>query len=290
MTVLVCIPCLLNGGTEIQTLSLVEALVAAGHKPVVACYFEQDEEMVERFRRWARVAPLSPPERSPLRLPRRGRGSEAPLGPSIGGRVLRGGEYVGYCGRISGEKGIDIIIEAARLHPEIPFKFAGGVRDKELVADLPANVELLGYLSGKELEEFYRNARFFVMASRCYEGFPMAVLEAGQYGKPMVAPNHGGFREIIEGSEATGCEEISKGEKTTSEKGKTANGIGMLFEANNAEDFERTIVSLWNDEALTMELGKRALEKIAKDYSTEAVARQWKTLLENLKRAAKTGE
>lgn len=51
MTVLVCIPCLLTGGTEIQTLSLVEALVAAGHRPVVACYFEHSGAMVERYRR-----------------------------------------------------------------------------------------------------------------------------------------------------------------------------------------------------------------------------------------------
>lgn len=50
MKVLVCIPCLLNGGTEIQTLSLIEALIAAGHKPVVACYFEHDATMVERYR------------------------------------------------------------------------------------------------------------------------------------------------------------------------------------------------------------------------------------------------
>lgn len=49
MTVLVCIPCLLTGGTEIQTLSLVEALIAAGHKPVVACYFEFAPEMVRRY-------------------------------------------------------------------------------------------------------------------------------------------------------------------------------------------------------------------------------------------------
>ena len=49
MTVLICIPCLLTGGTEIQTLSLVEALVAAGHKPVVACYFEYAEGMVRCY-------------------------------------------------------------------------------------------------------------------------------------------------------------------------------------------------------------------------------------------------
>ena len=49
MKVLVCIPCLLNGGTEVQTLSLIEALVKAGHKPIVACYFEYDSRMVERY-------------------------------------------------------------------------------------------------------------------------------------------------------------------------------------------------------------------------------------------------
>lgn len=51
MKVVICIPCLLNGGTEVQTLSLVEALVAAGHRPVVACYFEHDIGMAERYRR-----------------------------------------------------------------------------------------------------------------------------------------------------------------------------------------------------------------------------------------------
>lgn len=49
MKVLVCIPCLLTGGTEIQTLSLVEALVKAGHSPIVACYFEHNDDMVRRY-------------------------------------------------------------------------------------------------------------------------------------------------------------------------------------------------------------------------------------------------
>lgn len=61
MTVLVCIPCLLTGGTEIQTLSLVEAIAAAGHRPVVACYFEFASEMVERYiKAGAEVELLSP--------------------------------------------------------------------------------------------------------------------------------------------------------------------------------------------------------------------------------------
>lgn len=40
----------MTGGTEIQTLSLVEALVASGHDVTVACYFEHTPQMVERYR------------------------------------------------------------------------------------------------------------------------------------------------------------------------------------------------------------------------------------------------
>lgn len=50
MKVLIGIPCLLTGGTEIQTLSLVKALVSGGHEVSVACYFEHSPEMAERYR------------------------------------------------------------------------------------------------------------------------------------------------------------------------------------------------------------------------------------------------
>jgi len=43
------IPCLLTGGTEIQTLNLVQALVKGGHRVVTVCYFEFSGEMVYRF-------------------------------------------------------------------------------------------------------------------------------------------------------------------------------------------------------------------------------------------------
>lgn len=61
MKVLVCLPCLLTGGTEIQTLSLVQALVEAGHKVYVACYFEFSPDMVKQYQdTGAEVFLLSP--------------------------------------------------------------------------------------------------------------------------------------------------------------------------------------------------------------------------------------
>lgn len=50
MKILVCIPCLLTGGTEIQTLNLVRALVSGGHRAVTVCYFEHSPEMITRFK------------------------------------------------------------------------------------------------------------------------------------------------------------------------------------------------------------------------------------------------
>ena len=60
MRVLICIPCLMIGGTEVQTLSLVKALMAAGHEVTTVCYFEHTTEIMERYQQTgSRVVYLS---------------------------------------------------------------------------------------------------------------------------------------------------------------------------------------------------------------------------------------
>lgn len=168
------------------------------------------------------------------------------------------GDYVAYSGRISREKGVDMIIEAARRNPDISFRFAGAVRDADLVEDLLANVTLMGHLSGKDLDNFYRNARFFVMASRWYEGFPMTILEAARYGKPMIAPDHGGFTEIIGHGDAA---------------------IGILVTPNDPSSLESAISSLWSSPSRSCILGIAAHNKLKSEYSTEVISQKWNTLL-----------
>ena len=61
MTILICIPCLMTGGTEIQTLNLVQSLVLGGHRVVTTCYFEYSDDMVVRFQKaGSKVVCLSP--------------------------------------------------------------------------------------------------------------------------------------------------------------------------------------------------------------------------------------
>lgn len=168
------------------------------------------------------------------------------------------GDYVAFSGRISGEKGVDLIVEAARRNPGIQFRLAGAVRDKELVEKLPGNVRLEGYLHDEALNEFYKNARFFVMASKWYEGFPMTILEAANYGKAMIAPDHGGFSEII---------------------GKGPDAIGVLFTPNDAEALSDAIARLWASPAESSRLGSAAYRKLCGEYSTEVISAKWDKLV-----------
>ncbi|MDE7403363.1 MAG: glycosyltransferase family 4 protein [Muribaculaceae bacterium] len=175
--------------------------------------------------------------------------------------------YVAYCGRISREKGVDMIIEVARRNPQIEFRLAGAVRDKELVSDLPANVKLIGYLSGSDLEKFYAGSRFMVMASRWYEGFPMTILEAARHSRPMIAPDHGGFTEILRQSDDSGVNPES--------------AIGVLFEPGDTDALEREVVQLWENPAQAAELGNKARLALETRYSPEAVGSQWQQLITN---------
>ncbi len=170
----------------------------------------------------------------------------------------RDDRYVAYSGRISREKGVDMIIETARSHPDISFRLAGAVRDTDIVENLPSNVELTGYLSGRSLQDFYAGASFFVMASRWYEGFPMTILEAASYTKPMIAPDHGGFTEII---------------------GRRDDAVGILTRPGDVETLDNAITSLWNNPSEARRLGLSAYDKLKARYSTQVVATKWDNLL-----------
>lgn len=70
------------------------------------------------------------------------------------------GDYIAYVGRLSYEKGYDLLIEVARRHPDIQFRLAGAQRMPGEV-EAPKNVRFMGYLKGEELSDFIQGARFW---------------------------------------------------------------------------------------------------------------------------------
>ncbi|MBQ6238103.1 MAG: glycosyltransferase family 4 protein [Bacteroidales bacterium] len=167
--------------------------------------------------------------------------------------------FVGYAGRLSYEKGFDLLMEVARRHPEIEFRFAGTLREEEKATTLP-NVTLCGQLGQEQLAAFYTQARFIVIASRCYEGFPLALLEASSHSRCCIAPDHGAFPDLMRDGHS--------GEMT-----------GLLFRPLDTDDLEDKVVRLWNDTALASRLGHQARQNCQARFTKETVTRKWNDTL-----------
>lgn len=157
------------------------------------------------------------------------------------------GDYAGYVGRISPEKGINTLISAAKILPDIPFKVAGHFEiDSVHVKQAPENIEFLGQLNAEQLCKFYTNSRIVVVPSKCYEGLPNVIIEAMLSIKPVVCSNIGGLSEIVE-------------------EGKT----GLLFRHDDFKDLARKIDLLWNDTDLCLRLGYAGKEKAEREYNPD---------------------
>jgi glycosyltransferase involved in cell wall biosynthesis len=110
------------------------------------------------------------------------------------------GGGVVYAGRLSKEKGIDVLIEAAALL-RIPIDIAGDGPDKQvfqsLAGRLGVDARFHGHLPQGRLHDLVRSASVSVLPSRCHENQPLGVLESFCCGVPVVGTNLGGIPELI---------------------------------------------------------------------------------------------
>ncbi len=107
------------------------------------------------------------------------------------------GSYLLYYGRLSKEKGITTLIQAAE-RCKLPLKIVGTgpLYDTYREYDFH-NVSFLGYKSGNELWNLVLNSSFVVVPSEWYENNPLTILEAYSLGKPVIGAQIGGIPEIL---------------------------------------------------------------------------------------------
>ena len=127
-------------------------------------------------------------------------------------------DYYCYVGRLSHEKGVKTLIEAAN---ELPYKLkiiGGGPLRKELeVQTKRSNIEFVGYKQWEEIKELVGKARFVVIPSEWYENNPLSIIEAQCLGTPVLGAEIGGIPELI------------------------TDKSGLLFESRNVEDLRSKI-------------------------------------------------
>ena len=166
------------------------------------------------------------------------------------------GDRVLYVGRLSPEKGVPVLLEAARLLPDIPFTIVGtGPGGPALERSSPPNVTFEGFVAHGLLNEFYRRARVLLVPSVTYEtNGPYVALEAMAHGVPVLGSRIGALPETVSDGET-----------------------GVLFEPGDAADLARHLRTFWDNPVRSMEMGEQARQRISDRY---AAGRFYDTLME----------
>lgn len=116
---------------------------------------------------------------------------------------LDGGSGVVFGGRFSEEKGIALLAEAWRRHPEGSLgtlTIAGHGPLQRLVDALVAertDVRFVGQLDEDAMADTIRSAAVVVVPSTCPEAFPRVVVEALSHGRAVIATALGGLPGIV---------------------------------------------------------------------------------------------
>lgn len=158
------------------------------------------------------------------------------------------GNYGVYFGRLSEEKGVNLILEALTNREDLPFKIIG---EGPLLIELKTittnnkltNIEFLGPLWGEDLEDILYKARYVVVPSVWYENFPYVILQSFAAGIPVIGSNLGGIPELV-----------------TKDR-------GILFDVNNLDSLINAIDTLNVDDENYWEMSKNAREFIVKEFN-----------------------
>lgn len=125
--------------------------------------------------------------------------------------------YLLYFGRISKEKGVDVLLEAfLAIAPSLPgWRLVivgdgpeyGALRDRVISTGASHLVDLVGYRNGKGLQRYVERASLVVSSSICRENMPFSIIEAFAAGTPVVGTRIGGIPELVsEGKTGFVCE------------------------------------------------------------------------------------
>jgi len=108
-------------------------------------------------------------------------------------------DYFVYIGRLSEEKGIMPLLRAfsrstytIKICGDGPFR-----KEVESYAARCPNIEYIGFLAKEGLDHVLYNSQALIIPSICYEGMPIAALEAFSNGTPVIASALGILKEMV---------------------------------------------------------------------------------------------
>ncbi len=174
---------------------------------------------------------------------------------------------VGFVGRLLADKGVHTLVEAHHLLKsrgvEIALQMAGtpdpanpsSVTEAELAAWRAAGISVLGHID--DIPAFWASAHIAVLPSR-REGLPKSLLEAAASGRPMIASDVPGCREVV-GTES-----------------------GLLVRVDDPVALADAIERLAASQELRQRLGAAARQSAEARFGNERIARETVALYQRL--------
>jgi len=171
---------------------------------------------------------------------------------------------VGALGRLSFEKGFDLLLDALPSVGGAGFRvlLGGDGPQREALTrqvvdlGLSETVSLVGFV--ESVPAFLGQIGLFVLPSRS-EGLGLVLVEAMAAGRPVVATRVGGIPEVVV-------------------EGET----GLLVEAGNASALAAAVGRVLGDSALALRLGEAGRRRVAAMFSAQRMADQTTALYEEL--------
>lgn len=181
---------------------------------------------------------------------------------------------IGMAGRINRGKGQKLFVDVAEIvhkkYPDVVFVVAGdayaGEEYLKIELDnyikeksLENTVELLGQVDN--MNEFYKTIDIFALPSIHPESFGLVIIEAMEYGLPVIATNHGGPTEIIEN-----------------------NKNGFLVDYKSPDEMAYRIIELIEDKQKCNEMGNLGQKMKREKYSVESMVNSIEKIFDYLEK------
>jgi glycosyltransferase involved in cell wall biosynthesis len=162
------------------------------------------------------------------------------------------GQYAVFIGRFMENKGLPTLLNAWKKIPtQYPLQIVGDgperpafeteARDSHL-----SGITFRGRLSRDAVIETIKGARYIIVPSTLYEGFPMCIVESFACGTPVLCSRLGSLPEIVE-------------DRVT----------GFHFNPGDAEDLASKVEWAWNHPLELTKMGRAARVKYEMDYTAE---------------------
>ncbi|HEY5658225.1 MAG TPA: glycosyltransferase family 4 protein [Myxococcota bacterium] len=169
-----------------------------------------------------------------------------------------------FVGRLSPEKGVDLLLQAWRRMGGYPLHIVGTgpeePRLRALARDLPG-VHFAGGLAHDAVLRAMADTAFVVLPSRWHETFGLAAVEAMACGRGVVVPRATALADLVE-------------------PGRN----GLLFEMGDVGDLARACAALAGDAALARELGAQARAHYEDHFTPERCIGRFEEVLASVSR------